>query len=933
MRDSGTLAAIVLSFTLAGAVTAATIPFSDGFETNSAGDDLDAVEGASGWETTDGVGGSAVSGRAIVQTTVKSAGANGVILTNGTLANDFSTAGLSNVWTSFDIQPVFHEGTPTPPDSATVAFYFFSNGNIRAFNGQTISNLGNTTISTSAFNSVTIRSDYGAATYDLYLGGSQVASGLGFYSNLTTSYDELIIDQDEITQPAYLDEADVNANSPLTPTISWSGDSTVTNNEGTVRVLTAILNFSAQITVTASVSEVDITTESGDITIAAQPEIIIASGSTSGTASVTITDDPEHETPFETDDIRLTSANATVGSFSNVNIVINDDDDTPPNLYFLGLSGSGTESGLGTVGVSARLDGNAQEDVAVTVTTGGTATEGAGDDYTVNNASLNFTAGNMTPDSGLEIVVIDDSVDEGTETVILTMPDGSGTFNTYPAVVASNTYTLTITDDDVGTLPFVETFDTALTPLGDLNGNHGWSSSNTVVTAASGQSKFSSQSAYSSNSGALANTFTDSSATNVFTTFYIQPTFGEAIAAAIPSNASVVFFVNATGSVVAYNAGVATVQANALIATNGCPKFTIHSDYIADKYDLYLDDVLLVSQYDFFTNIAPSSFTEFNVGGDGNSSSIVDSINISIDNPFYAITSVIEQVAGNTARIFIDNGANGSSYRLLKKSQNDSSFGLLLTKTMGSVPHFFDDSTIGTETTRQYKVTNFSVEGEGTNEATWIAQQQFRSSNTWHMVSLPGQFGASNLNTLNNELGDELKKGLTGNATEALAPAVWIYEGGWAFYWLGSDGNFHATGAGGVTASNVVEPGEGVWVKANLVADDSGILAGQVHTSSIPISMPSATWVLFSWPFPNPEANSVAGWGFSNTFTMGTTWDNASRMFMQDGNQFYNLYLGLDGIWKIQNTTTDAPVSLRPGQAYYFYNPGGTASFTAAPAN
>ena len=38
------------------------------------------------------------------------------------------------------------------------------------------------------------------------------------------------------------------------------------------------------------------------------------------------------------------------------------------------------------------------------------------------------------------------------------------------------------------------------------------------------------------------------------------------------------------------------------------------------------------------------------------------------------------------------------------------------------------------------------------------------------------------------------------------------------------------------------------------------------------------------------------------------------------------------GFLKIQNTSTTAPVSMRPGQPYYFYNAGGAATYLAKPA-
>jgi hypothetical protein len=286
--------------------------------------------------------------------------------------------------------------------------------------------------------------------------------------------------------------------------------------------------------------------------------------------------------------------------------------------------------------------------------------------------------------------------------------------------------------------------------------------------------------------------------------------------------------------------------------------------------------------------------------------------------------------------LYIGDASPGGTYKILNRDDDESTFSLLTTavNSGGADPFPINDPDFSTDSAavRVYKVVNASG-NESTNDTEWIANKQTRGSNQWHMASLPGEFGSTNENTLNNDLGAELAKILAGNPTEALAPLVWIYEGGWNSYWMDESDIFHPA-ADTITASNRVEPGEGVWVKTMPQAPGVAFLTGQAHTSSVPISMPNNTWVLFSWPFPSPEANSVAGWGFSNTFTAGTTWNNSSRIFMEDNNTFYNLYLSsADGLWKIQNTTSTAPVSLRPGRAYYFYNAGATALYTAAPAN
>jgi hypothetical protein len=56
-------------------------------------------------------------------------------------------------------------------------------------------------------------------------------------------------------------------------------------------------------------------------------------------------------------------------------------------------------------------------------------------------------------------------------------------------------------------------------------------------------------------------------------------------------------------------------------------------------------------------------------------------------------------------------------------------------------------------------------------------------------------------------------------------------------------------------------------------------------------------------------------------------------MFMESGGRYYNLYLGSDGRWKIQNTTGNAPVALEFGKAYYYFTRGTTFNFTPTAAN
>jgi hypothetical protein len=132
-----------------------------------------------------------------------------------------------------------------------------------------------------------------------------------------------------------------------------------------------------------------------------------------------------------------------------------------------------------------------------------------------------------------------------------------------------------------------------------------------------------------------------------------------------------------------------------------------------------------------------------------------------------------------------------------------------------------------------------------------------------------------------------------------------------------------------------------MWLKSQPTdpGTSNGVFAGQTHTNTPSISLVSNEWILFAWPFAQSQAESSGtgaeqGWNFdAQGGTGGTGWDDSDRMFMQSDSVFYNLYLGSDGRWKIQNSTVNAPVTLEFGRSYYYFNHGTTFSFTPTPVN
>ena len=131
-------------------------------------------------------------------------------------------------------------------------------------------------------------------------------------------------------------------------------------------------------------------------------------------------------------------SNATLGSDDAHTYTITDND--KPNIDFNTISSNGDESVSSkdlTIDLSAAYSQNITVDYAVT----GTAT-GSGTDYTLANGTLTISAGSTTGTITITDI-IDDTLDEENETVIVTLS------NPNNAILGSdNTHTYTINDND-----------------------------------------------------------------------------------------------------------------------------------------------------------------------------------------------------------------------------------------------------------------------------------------------------------------------------------------------------------------------------------------------------------------------------------------------------------------------------------------------------
>ena len=161
--------------------------------------------------------------------------------------------------------------------------------------------------------------------------------------------------------------------------------------------------------------------------------ITLAKGWTRRTIFMTTVDDSLQEGD-ETVVLTLAAGEGyAVGSLGTHVLTIAEDD--APRVSFASASGTVGE-GSGTHDVEVRLSPAPAAETTITYSVGGTAT--AGSDYTIaGSGTLTVPKGATT--AAIPVTIIDDSVEDGGETVVLTLTAGNG----Y-AVGATGTHTLTI---------------------------------------------------------------------------------------------------------------------------------------------------------------------------------------------------------------------------------------------------------------------------------------------------------------------------------------------------------------------------------------------------------------------------------------------------------------------------------------------------------
>lgn len=217
--------------------------------------------------------------------------------------------------------------------------------------------------------------------------------------------------------------------------LETAGSVTVAVSLNTASGLDTTIPFSTSGTATLN-SDYSLSWTSG-INSGSGTPVIITAGSTSATLTISIIDDTTYETN-ETAQLTLSSpTNATLGSPSAYTLTIINDDPVP-TLNFSASAQSVSEA-TGTVYVLFVLSNPTIYNVSVPYTVSGTATKPS--DHNLSDGTVTITAG--TTEKVFTFQVVDDSIPEGSETVIMTMGTASNATVGYPSI-----HTVTILDND-----------------------------------------------------------------------------------------------------------------------------------------------------------------------------------------------------------------------------------------------------------------------------------------------------------------------------------------------------------------------------------------------------------------------------------------------------------------------------------------------------
>jgi hypothetical protein len=218
------------------------------------------------------------------------------------------------------------------------------------------------------------------------------------------------------------------------PTLSWKTTSQSISEDSGTMVLTVTMDKVSYTTVTIDyVTSGDVESEDYSLT---DGTLTISAGQDSATIQINIINDTEDE-PDEVLHITLSNPqNASTGP-EKLSLTIVDND--TPLVQFDSESFVVTENPGNEAIVNVTMPDISYQDIVIPYTLGGTAQS---TDYTLNEGSV--TIQSTYTKTTLTIPIIDDSLDEPQETLVITLGDPDNA-----DIGSKNAYTITINDNDV----------------------------------------------------------------------------------------------------------------------------------------------------------------------------------------------------------------------------------------------------------------------------------------------------------------------------------------------------------------------------------------------------------------------------------------------------------------------------------------------------
>ena len=206
------------------------------------------------------------------------------------------------------------------------------------------------------------------------------------------------------------------------PVVDFNTTSSNGAESSSSKALTVDLSAASAQNVTVDYAVTGTATGSGTDYTLANGTLTISAGATSGTITIASIVNDTLDEANETVIVTLSNpSNATLGSDSVHTYTITDNDNAPV-VDFNSTSSNGAES-TSSKALTVDLSAASGQDVTVDYAVTGTAT-GSGTDYTLANGTLTISAGAT---SGTITIgsIVDDSLDEANETVIVTLSSPS----------------------------------------------------------------------------------------------------------------------------------------------------------------------------------------------------------------------------------------------------------------------------------------------------------------------------------------------------------------------------------------------------------------------------------------------------------------------------------------------------------------------------